>query len=119
MPLIRTLLRSPAFTASAILTLALGTGANTGAYTAIHTLLLKPLPYPDPQRLVSLYETTADRKPRGVAEANVLDWQRRSTLFESMAAYQPRSFGLTMSERDPVTVVQTGMVMASFFAAVG
>ena len=119
MPLIRTLLRSPAFTASAILTLALGTGANTGAFTAIRELLLKPLPYPEPQRLVSLYETTADRKPRGVAEANLLDWQRRSTLFESMAAFQPRSFGLTMSENDPVTVVQTGMVMASFFSVVG
>jgi putative ABC transport system permease protein len=116
---LRTLLRSPAFTACTILTIALGSGANTGAFSALNALLLKRLPYPEPQRLVSLYETTLDRKPRGVAEGNLLDWQRRSTLFESMAAYQPRSFGLTLSEQDPVTVIQTGMVMAAFFPAIG
>ena len=97
MPVLRNLRRSPAFTAVAVLTLALGTGANTGAFSALRQLLLEPLPYPEPHRLVALYETTVDRKPRGVAEANLLDWQRRSTLFESMAVYQPRSFGLTLS----------------------
>ena len=66
-------------------------GANTGAFSALHTLLLKPLPYPEPDRLVTLYETTADRKPRDVAEANLMDWQKRSTLFQAMAAFRPRS----------------------------
>ena len=119
MPVLRNLRRSPVFTASTILTLALGTGANTGAFSAIHKLLLEPLPYPEPARLVSLYETTTDRKPRGVAEANLLDWRRASTSFASMAVYQPRSFGLTLGERDAVTVIQTGMVMASFFPTLG
>jgi putative ABC transport system permease protein len=111
----RALGRAPVFAISTILTLALGVGANTGAFSAIHTLLLKPLPYPDPQRLVALYETTVDRKPRSVAEANLLDWRARTTAFEAMAAYQPRSFGLTLDDRDPVVVIQTGMVMAEFF----
>ena len=112
---LRAILRSPVFAFSTILTLALGTGANTGAFSALNTLLLKPLPYPEPQRLVSLYETTIDRKPRGVAEANLLDWRARTSHFEAMAVYQPRSFGLTIAPSDPVTVIQTGMVMAGFF----
>ena len=119
MPVLRSLLRSPVFTASTILTLALGTGANTGAFSAMQKLLLDPLPYPEPARLVSLYETTTDHKPRGVAEANLLDWRRGSQSFASMAVYQPRSFGLTLGERDAVTVIQTGMVMASFFPTIG
>src|SRR5450631_3504561 len=96
---IRSIRRAPAFAISTVLTLALGVGANTGAFSALHTLLLKPLPYPEPQRLVALYETTVDQKPRGVAEANLLDWRARTTAFEAMAAYQPRSFGLTMGDR--------------------
>jgi len=112
---IRAILRSPVFAISTILTLALGVGANTGAFSALNSLLLKSLPYPDPERLVALYETTVDRKPRGVAEQNLLDWRARTALFEAMAVYQPRSFGLTAADRDPVTVIQTGMVMAEFF----
>src|SRR5580658_723637 len=112
---IRGLARTPVFTITTVLTLALGIGANTGAFSAIDTLLLKPLPYPQPQRLVALHETALDHKPRDVAEANLLDWRARSTLFEAMAAYRPRSFGLTFGERDAVTVIQTGMAMADFF----
>jgi putative ABC transport system permease protein len=116
---LRTLRRSPGFTLCAILTLALGVGANTGAFSALHSLLLKPLPYPNPDRLVSLYETTADRKPRDVAEANLFDWAKRSTQFDSMGAFRPRSFGLTLGDKDAVTVVQTGMATAGFLPAVG
>ncbi|MGA3239650.1 MAG: ADOP family duplicated permease [Bryobacteraceae bacterium] len=112
---IRGLVRTPGFSLSTILTLALGIGANTGAFSAIDTLVLKPLPYPDPQRLVALHETALDHKPRDVAEANLLDWRARSTLFEAMAAYRPRSFGLTLGESDAVTVIQTGMAMSGFF----
>jgi putative ABC transport system permease protein len=115
----RTLRRAPAFTISTILTLALGVGANTGAFSAVYALLLKPLPYPDPHRLVALYETTVDGKPRDVGQANLLDWRARTTLFEAMSAYRPRSFGLTRNPHEPVTVIQTGMVMADFFRVIG
>jgi putative ABC transport system permease protein len=112
---LRGLRRAPGFAAAVILTLALGVGANTGAFSALNSLLLKPLPYPEPQRLVALYETTLDRKPRGVAEANLFDWRARTHTFDSMAGYSPRSFGLTTGDRDPVTVIETGMVTADFF----
>jgi predicted permease len=115
----RKLRQAPGFAGSAVLILALGIGANTGAFSALRTLLLKPLPYPNPSRLVSLYETTFDGKPRGVAMGNLLDWRVRSALFESMAVYQPRSFGLTFGERDAVIVIQTGMVMADIFRVLG
>jgi len=115
---IRGIRRSPAFAATAILTLALGIGANTGAFSALHTLLLKPLPYPEPGRLVALYETTLDRTPRDIGGANLLDWRRRTKLFEAMSAYYPRTFGMTLTERDPVTVIDTGMVTADFFRVV-
>ena len=92
----RSLLRKPASNLFVIVILALGVGANTGAFSALYTLLLKPLPYPEPERLVELYETTVDGKPRGVAMANLLDWRSRSASFEAMAVYQPRSFGLTL-----------------------
>ncbi len=116
---LRTLGRSPGFTASAVLALALGAGANIGAFSALGTLLLKPLPYPEPDRLVTLFETTADRKPADVSLANLMDWEQRSKTFSAMAALRPRSFGLTLGTADAVTVVQTGMVTAGFFPAIG
>ncbi|MGO9257283.1 MAG: ADOP family duplicated permease [Bryobacteraceae bacterium] len=115
-PSLRGLLRAPGFALPAVLTLALGIGANTGAFSALRALVWNPLPYPAPERLMALYETAADGKPRGVAEANLLDW-RRAPLIESMAAYQPRSFGLSLRDGGPVDVIQTGMVMAAFFPA--
>ncbi len=112
---LRRLRRASSFAAAAVFTLALGVGANTGAFSAVNALLLRALPYPEPARLVALYETTVDGKPRGVAEANLLDWRARAKSFVAMAACQPRSFGLTRGSGDAVTVIQTGMAMADFF----
>jgi putative ABC transport system permease protein len=117
-PSLRGLARAPGFALPAVVTLALGIGANTGAFSALRALMWNPLPYPAPDRLVALYETAVDGKPRGVAEGNLLDWRRHAQLLESMAAYQPRSFGLTLRDGGPVNVIQTGMAMAGFFRVV-
>ena len=116
---LRDIRRSPGYAACIVLTLGLGVGANTGAFSALDALLLKPLPYPEPTRLFAIHETTANHQPRDVAVANLLDWRARTHLFADMAAYRPRSFGLTLREADPVTVIQTGMVMADFFGVIG
>jgi len=112
---LRSLARAPGFAAAAIIILALGTGANTGAFSAIRRLLWQSLPYPDPSRLVALFETTRDRKPSGVAEANLLDWDKRARLFDAMAAYRARSYGLTLGDSGAPTVIQTAQTMAALF----
>jgi predicted permease len=114
-PALRTLLRAPGFALPAVLMLAIGIGGNTGAFSALRTLVWNGLPYPSSERLLALYETGTDGKPRGVAEANLLDWRRSTPLIQAMAAYQPRSFGLTVRDGGPVRVIQTAMTMAAFF----
>ena len=118
-PALRSLLRSPAFALPSVLTLALGIGANAGAFSALRTLLWNPLPYPSPDRLMTLYETAPDGKPRGVAMANLLDWRASTPQIDAMAAYQTRSKGLTFRDGGPVTVIQTVMTMAGLFRVLG
>ncbi len=81
----RMLRRTPGFTASALITLALGIGANTAIFTIVDAVLLRPLPYADPDRLM----TVGDRNPQGfssnVGFATVVDWRERSRSFESFA----------------------------------
>ncbi len=93
---IRSLLRTPTYTAAAILTLALGIGANTAIFTAIEGVLLKPLPYRDPDRLaiVALYNRSL-KYSTDLSYPDFLDWQRDSTSFEQIAAFIPVGFDLT------------------------
>src|SRR5262249_34769031 len=76
------LLKNPGFTAVAVLTLALGIGANTAIFSVVHGVLLKPLAYRDPERLVTVLHE--GRNP--VAPANFLDWRKQSQSFVGMAA---------------------------------
>jgi predicted permease len=82
---VRMLRRTPGFTAAALVTLALGIGANTAIFTVVDAVLLRPLPYAEPDRLV----TVGDRNPEGfssnVGFATVLDWRERSRSFEHLA----------------------------------
>ena len=97
----RTMRRSPGFAVIALLTLALGIGANTAIFSADHALLFRILPYKDPDRLVDVFQKeisdpVADTMP--VAPANYLDWQAESKLFEGFAAWQTTSLNLSSGD---------------------
>ena len=97
---VRTLGRSPAFTLVAALTLALGIGANTAIFSVVNAVILRPLPYPDPQRLVMLWGNVKRVKVerRGTSFADYFDWRDQSRSFESMS----------MVDTEPVTLTGTG-----------
>jgi putative ABC transport system permease protein len=84
---IRILAKSPGFSAIAVLTLALGIGANTAIFSAINSVLLRPLPFHDPDRLVQLFETEAAPGNYPFAGPDYLDWQAQNRTFEAMSLY--------------------------------
>jgi predicted permease len=86
---IRTLLRAPGFTAVAVLTLALGIGANTAIFSLVDSLILKPLPFRDPSRLVIAWDTYLPQYPKiGVSPAELELWQQQSDIFEDTAWFR-------------------------------
>jgi putative ABC transport system permease protein len=94
---LRRLVRAPGFTVAAVLCLALGIGANSAIFTVINSVLLRPLPYADPDRLVGVWEANRDRGAdrNSVKPANYLDWLKEQTVFEGMAATADASLALT------------------------
>jgi len=93
----RTLRMNPGFTALAVLALALGIGANTAIFSVVNGVLLRPLAYPDPDRLVMVFETNADFNQGSVAYPNYLDWRRESRSFSDMGATRSDDFNFTGS----------------------
>ena len=89
--------KNPAFTLIAVIALALGIGANTAIFSVVNTILLRPLPYKDPERLVMVWEDdTKGGYPRDTpAAANYADWRDQNQVFEGMAAIADESFNLT------------------------
>ncbi len=96
----RMLLKSPGFTAVAVLALALGIGANTAIFSVVNSVLLRSLPYSDPDRLVVIWETNPNlseglRLRNEASPANFLDWKAQNTVFEDLGAYNWNTFNLT------------------------
>ena len=91
---LRLLGRSPGFAAVAILTLALGIGANTAIFSALDAVLLRPLPYPAPDRLVEVFERLENGNQNSVAGGVYLDWKTHSTQFEALAILDRVSYNL-------------------------
>jgi putative ABC transport system permease protein len=94
---LRMMRRNPGFTFVAVVALALGVGANTAIFSVVNTVLLRPLPFKDPSRLVVLWEdNTKQGFPRNsVSPANFADYRDQNQVFQGMAAFTPRSFNLT------------------------
>jgi len=88
---LRLLGRTPGFTAVAVLALALGIGANTAIFSVVNAVLLRPLPYQNPERLVELWETNPIKgwTDAPAAPANFYDWEQQNDAFEGMANYSP------------------------------
>ena len=109
--------QSPGFTLIAAIALALGIGANTAMFSAVNGVLLRPLPYREPERLLRLYTSMPQFREASVSYPNFLDWQLRSRSFELMAAYRNETFNLT-GQGTPERLRGT-MASSTIFAALG
>src|SRR6476646_5894807 len=83
---LRSLRSSPAFAAMAVATIALAIGANTAMFSFVNAVVLHPLPYPDPERLVMVAEKRPDGGDNGISTLNYLDWAEQQSVFEYLAA---------------------------------
>ena len=114
---LRQLRRYPGFTAVAVITLALGIGANTAIFSIVNAVLLNPLPYPHPDRLIALYSRSSRFTEGSISYPNFLDWVRLNRSFSSLAAYRQDNFTLTGSGEPERVSVE--MVSAGFFSVLG
>ncbi len=116
---VRLLAKTPGFTAIAVLTLGLGIGANTAIFSVIDAVLLRPLPYPEPTRLVAVWEAglAGSGAADSVAPPNFIDWREQSTVFDGLTALATRSVNLS-GRGDPERL--DGLrVTAEFFDVLG
>jgi putative ABC transport system permease protein len=123
----RTLGRQRTFTLMAVLTLGLGVGLTTAMFTIVNAVLLNPLPYREPDRLVELWETNPLRNwtHATAAPANLLDWRARNRVFEDLAWYrgstsgQPSDLSVNLTSGDTTEHVRAMLVSANFFNVLG
>src|SRR5256886_3879518 len=116
---LRQLRKSPGFTFVAVLTLALGIGANTAIFSIVNAVLLRPLPYPDADRIMVLNESSGPGQDYSVALPDYFDWQKDNTVFEHLAATHKESRNLSgIPGRDPERI-SCASVTRNFFNIVG
>jgi predicted permease len=114
---LRMLRRNPSFTAVAVVTLALGIGANTAIFSVINGVLLNRLPYQDPDRLVLLHESKVNFEEGAISYPNFLDWQKDNQVFTAMAAF--RFTGMTLTGQGEAERLTGRMISAGFFPTLG
>ena len=114
---LRALRKSPGFTAIAALTLALGVGATTAIFSVVNTVMLRPLPFPEPDRLVRVWESNVERgwPTFAVSHPNFLDWRSQATSFESLAAIN--NAGFTWTSNGEAEIVLGLQVTSTFLPA--
>ena len=118
---LRSLSKTPGFTAIALIVIAVGIGVNTAVFSVINTVLLKPLTYPDPQSLVQLMNTfpqsPVPRPGANVPKFNI--WHQQTSIFDKVAAYDSGGAGLNLTGGDHPLQVQGIHVTADYFAMLG
>jgi len=116
---LRSLAKAPAFTAGAVLTLALGIGPNTAIFSIVNAVLLRPLPYRDSQRYVVLWETDRSNgnQPWRVAPSNYRDWKKQADVFEDATAFG--AYSTTLTGRGEPVQLKGGAVTANYFDVLG
>ena len=114
---VRILRQNPGFAAAAVLTLALGIGANTAIFSICNAVLFRPLPYADPERIVALWERLSNGNLMTVAPANFADWRGQSRSFSGIAAVNSLGFILS-GQGDPARLLGAA-VSSNFFSLLG
>ena len=116
---LRQLYKSPGFAFVAVLTLALGIGANTAIFSVIYAVLLRPLPYPDADRLVVLSESDVNQPEISISFPDYLDWKHDNTTFDEIAISRRESFNLSGLEGRAPEQISGAIVSANFFKVIG
>jgi putative ABC transport system permease protein len=116
---LRQLIRNPAFSAVAVITLALGIGANTAIFSIVNAVLLRPLPYPDADRIMVLNESSGPGQDYSVALPDYFDWQHDNTVFEHLAATHKESRNLSGIPGRDSERVSCAAVTRNFFNIIG
>ncbi|MCI0390043.1 MAG: ABC transporter permease [Acidobacteria bacterium] len=116
---LRVLLKQPSFTLVAVITLALGIGANTAIFTVVNAVLLRPLPYQEPERIMALWPDRPGSSFQGVSPAKFVYWRAQSKFFEGIAATQGVGSGINLSGGNEPEFVSGVRVSADFFRVLG
>jgi predicted permease len=114
---VRMLAKSPGFASVAILTLALGIGANTALFSVVNGVLLNPLPYPEPEQLFTLHESKPNFEAGSISFLNFQDWRKENTTFSMMGISRGYSFSLTVTGE--AEQVRTELISTDFLPMLG
>src|SRR5215213_2029162 len=110
---LRWLRKNPAFTVLAVLMLAVGIGVNTAMFSVVNAVLLQPLPYAEPDRIVWMNESGPEIKNRQLSYPNFVDWRRRNQVFEAMALF--RGWSVNLSDTDKPENLDARIVTSDYF----